>query len=62
MKYLAVLVLSLCLIGCGAPLNSASPKIADNQGPQSPPPPSTQPEVAHCMITNLDLFSKPERC
>jgi hypothetical protein len=48
MKYFVVLALLVCLIGCGAPLNMATPAAANTGQPAQqtpPPPPAPQPQV-----------------
>lgn len=48
MKYLIVLALLVCLIGCGAPVNVATPAAASPGQPSQqtpPPPPTPQPQV-----------------
>jgi len=47
MKYFIVLALVVCLVGCGAPLNMATPATSTSQPGQQtpPPPPAPQPQV-----------------
>ena len=60
MKYFIVLALVVCLVGCGAPLNTAAPAASTSQpgqqSPPPPPPPAPQPQVqTYDMLTWMTM-------